>query len=183
VSWVRQYDEVLGREVRLRREAAGKSQEEVTRHVRPSGLPWTKTTLSKVERGERTLTATEVLLVAESVGVPVDSILDRGVLIEPMDMARRAWRDSEVALGDGDIEQRVAERLNVEVEWVTTAARQLWGLSLGDERDQQTDERLEDGASPARRQAARGHVTGELMDKLRRAIAARSDQEKRRRTR
>ncbi len=65
----------------------------------------------------------------------------------------------------GEAEQKAAPRLGVDAATVATVAYDLWGRSLGAERDARVAEREPD-ASPDRRRALRGQVTRHLVEQV-----------------
>lgn len=96
-------------------------------------------------------------------------------------IAEMVWPNAFHALGyhsSRDLEYKVAERLNrvdgrkVDVDLVAAASYGLWSRSLNDERDRRAAERGP-YESPRALQAARGHVTRDLIEELQAEINAR----------
>jgi transcriptional regulator with XRE-family HTH domain len=66
----------------------------------------------------------------------------------------------------GEAEQKAARKVGVPAAHVAVAAHRLWGRGLTAERDRRVAER-DPGGRPRSVQAARGHVTRQLMAELR----------------
>lgn len=66
----------------------------------------------------------------------------------------------------GDAEAKAARRLGRTVEDVNTAAAQLWGRSLTQERDRRVAAGTTDSTSARTVQAMRGHITPQLLAEL-----------------
>lgn len=165
------YDATIGRQVRLLREAAELSQEQVARELRHFGIRWTKATVGKVERGERTLTAPEVWAVADIVDAAVTDVLESTALEQARIDTYAIVQSEEMAdMTADEVERRAAQQLGRTPAEVSEAARRLWGRGLADERDARATERQSDPTSAAQRQAVRGHVTRELVRDLRKEL-------------
>jgi hypothetical protein len=108
-------------------------------------------------------------------GIPTRLVLIPGK-IRP-----NAWPDlddeeldsADVAAG-GDAERKAAERLGVDAVTVARAALVTWRRGLVDERDARVMAQVPKEATPRTVQAARGHVTRQLLEELRPVIAGRA---------
>jgi transcriptional regulator with XRE-family HTH domain len=71
---------------------------------------------------------------------------------------------------DSLAESKAAAKLGTDAKYVTVAAFGLWRRSLTEERDRRLSDRVADDISARSRQAARGHITRELLSELEPAI-------------
>lgn len=181
--------------MRSLRKEAGVSQDEIARVANAHGLPWDRTTVSRLEcDGQkppgRHLTVEAFLLLpliyTQALGRAVgfgDFISHTrkvrvGNLVAPASTFQGGGLSSErprAPRGPSEVDRVAAaslsERLGQNVKPVTVmaAALKLWGQPLTDERDEHVEAQLADDprpASPGRRAAIRGHVTRRLLDDL-----------------
>jgi transcriptional regulator with XRE-family HTH domain len=164
------FDRAVGHQLgRLRRDQ-GRSQEEVARTMRLHGLDWTRSTVSRLEAGERTLTVPEMWLLRRELGFPIMQSSDDpiAVLNDASMMKAQGLLAGERrtrALSDvGEAEQKAARKLSMPVERLATMAASLWGRSLAEERDRRLGDT--DVISERTAQARRGHITRRLIAEL-----------------
>jgi transcriptional regulator with XRE-family HTH domain len=67
-------DEEIGRAILAGRQKAGILQEELSERLAKLGLNWSRVTISKVERGERSVRATEIPAVAQALDMEVTDL-------------------------------------------------------------------------------------------------------------
>jgi transcriptional regulator with XRE-family HTH domain len=173
--------EEAGGLLRRLREGADLSQDELARRSRLRGFGWTRSTLAKIERGERDLTLEEFLRLPElfkgfSVSTKARILalnIRRRTRTEVKTVLPEAGLDRLVA---GDAERKAAKSLNQRatdegkarweplsaVDIAILARRRFGGRSLTEERDRMLRKRPAAGSIATRR----GHVTGELLDLL-----------------
>jgi transcriptional regulator with XRE-family HTH domain len=79
---------VVGRTLKAFREERGWTQEAVAQRLKLVGLSWTRFQLSDIEAGRRDISAAEMLLIAEALGVRVADLLEGDGFIELSDSER-----------------------------------------------------------------------------------------------
>jgi transcriptional regulator with XRE-family HTH domain len=180
-------EQVVGLNMRLTREQLGLSQDEVAAKVRAIGLPWSRSSVTAVEAGAKTLDLGEVVLAAVALAVPVRDLLAgngnvriaqttlalshlRKILgdgLLPDDLRLRVNRPATSkadAGAAGEADQKAARRLRVDVSQLSAAANRLWGCSLTAERNRRLGNVQ---GKPARSiQALRGRITRTLLEEL-----------------
>jgi transcriptional regulator with XRE-family HTH domain len=67
-------DLAVGQRIADLRQQAGLRQEDLVNLLNTHGLDWTRTILSRVESGQRSLKATELFVVAQTLGISVDKL-------------------------------------------------------------------------------------------------------------
>ncbi len=201
---------VIGRNVRDHREGQGLTQDALTRALRSGGLTWTRSTLAKVERGERPVTVEELVVLSVVTGVPVPDLVggdDRVELApdtfptgdevasvlagqvassDPRTVPGWGMTPDEISAVDnaaavGEPEVHAAQRLGVDAIEVVRAARRLWGRTLAAERDSRVAGRIEPDADARSRQAVRGHITRGLLAELRDELERETERERKKR--
>jgi transcriptional regulator with XRE-family HTH domain len=126
-------DEEIGRAVLAGRQKAGILQEELSERLAKMGLNWSRVTISKVERGERSVRATEIPAVAQALDMEVSDLFtpwESGLELRLKDAIRREHQlDEECRL----IEQeyaRVGARLEDARDDVVNAIKRVDALRL-----------------------------------------------------
>lgn len=168
-------------ELRAWREAAGLTQDEVATAARAKGLPWVRDTVAALELGRRELTLDELVVLR---GKP----LERAEVASLFDRAKRQAPLSAASAAQLDAEGKAARKLGVEPPVVVAAAHRLWGMTLTEKRDrvlqdhvgvraltvnywQKQGVSVDEPVTSARTiQAARGHITRNLVAQLRDAL-------------
>lgn len=210
----------FGDQLRKAREDDRRTAEDVARAARRLGLSWHRTTVGQTERGNRAVSAVELLLIPLLYGRPLRDLLPQ--------VSRAIWLTDETALYGGELrrvldvgydpgksgynrpgrwhfrnapdpaetletllksaseafgnwptdalvkhiatpdetESKAAKRLHTTPEYVAYASRERWGRGLAEERNARLGDRLEVPEAPRALQAARGHVTRELLAEL-----------------
>jgi transcriptional regulator with XRE-family HTH domain len=157
---------LIGRRLRELRKSFGLSQDQMAARARRwGGLNWTRSALAKIERGERSITLEEFLILpivykntrldqlipasedwtslTPQAAVKVDVLRKLLSGIEP---GRLHPADTDLPelrkvgkvirqLSIGETERRAARSLNVAPTTLARRAHQLWGMSLADERE------------------------------------------------
>lgn len=149
------FDVAMGRWLRRERESRGLTAADVALlAVQRSGLGWDRSTVTRIELGQRQLLASELVLLAALYDVPVVDLLpDERPAI------------SAVPHQMDDATVKAAHRLGVDPSTVAATAVQLWGRGLTAERDRRVA--VISGESLRSRGRRRGHVTRELVEDLR----------------
>lgn len=212
------FSEVVGVRLEAVRSRSRRTTEDIASAARGLGLTWHRTTVRQTERGKRSLTAAELLLLPLMYGAPLRDLLP--------DEREMVWLTDEVAVSGGELarvldegyepgaaevntadgwyikgadarlkelsrrmtahavewpsgvragstmaepdeaETKAAKRLDSTPHYVASAARELWGRGLVEERDARLAQRSPVPDSPRALQAARGHVTRTLIAEL-----------------
>jgi len=204
----------LGHRLRQVREANGKTAAQVAARSKYLGLSWDRSTVAKIELGQRQVTAAELLLMTHLYGVPASDLLptedvrfNEAVTASPAGLTgalttkpgRGTWHFDGLAeavqqalerLRPGmeatqkrlpgadfftiaeaaghvkdEVTAKAARRLGATAEEVATAAQQLWGRGVAEERDARV-EAMGPVETARARQARRGHTTRALLDEL-----------------
>ena len=186
-------DQVVARNLERIRSTAGWSQDEVASRGWRIGLPWTRSTITALEGGRRSLSISELVLLALTLETSVTELLAgrghvelgdgselaltdvRNVLAGDRDMAAVRKRIRQVRhqkyqramqAVSGEAEQKAARSLGVTSQTIAEAAFDLWGRSLTEERDARVDKEGPNLASARSVQALRGHVTRRLVREI-----------------
>lgn len=185
-------EEVIGANVRRRREQLGMVQEELARDVSLLGPRWTHVTVVRTESGQRSPSILELLALSTALALPLQDLLAGGdgrlefrggafsieladlrdniLNHEPvlprssLDFQRGAdwWRAGLSA------EEHAAKRIGRSTEDLREAASALWGRPFLAERDERLRDVLDEGRpDPETRRAQRGHVSRKLLTELR----------------
>lgn len=178
----RSLDQVVGDNVRRVRLETNRTQDAIATRCRQYGLPWTQSSISEIEAGQRPLEYGELLVLAiVGLGIPPAELLagdDGPVLVAGslrLDLAQvrdiAVTRRKASVSGDFDAdpqversltqqeaERKAARRLGVAPEAVVAAAVRLWGQSLTAERDARL--------GPDANHAAKGHITRQLVSQI-----------------
>lgn len=93
----------------------------------------------------------------------------------PVKPSKPGWQPGILSMAQREAERHAARLLGVSPEQIASAALKLWGRGLTEEREDRIDidiDALEGGMSslPRALQAARGHVTRELLADLQAAL-------------
>jgi transcriptional regulator with XRE-family HTH domain len=203
LSWV------IGTNLREWREKAGLSQEDLAAMVRVD-LDWTRSTVGKVERGERMLELDEVAVLASLVGgfrlldspAPIQ-VTERGATFPPHflanlfdpRMADPAFSGVEDAFHaihrkvaavlselPHEVERRAAARLSITVERLADETKKLYGRNFVEERDGRVRQ-LQDSGDIRSLRAIRGQVSGELIKEVRGHLRASAPKSRRKQPR
>jgi hypothetical protein len=194
-------DQITAANLKRLRSALGRmwSQETLANEVRTRlGLEWTRDLVAAIERGQRRLSVGEVLALAHLFRVSLSEFFaaDDWVALAP---GLRAKGLAEICVGDRlketedsadrlladyrgastqaqpatQAEQKAARALDVSLATLRLKAKQRWGRSFDEERDQRVQElqatEIEQGGLGLTRrgvQALRGHVARELYAEL-----------------
>ncbi len=164
----------------------GLRREDLAQAMTQLGFRWTANIATQVTTRRRSLSLLELAGLCCALRRPLDDFLRRdaeiplpaGGNVEVEDvrqaLAHGAWvwaskaqtfsriRSAYVDYTEAAI--KAARRLGVSLPQVDAASRELWGHTLGQERDRRV--KRADGESPRTLQARRGHVTRELMSEL-----------------
>ena len=158
----RDIDEVIGAAVRDLRTDRGWTMEAMAQRMAHFG--WLASTVAKVETGERSMRAAELLWLSAG------HDLDVGPLSE--DVAALVEEASGEAPADRDATARAARSLGMSVRRLDNAAQRLWGHDFATERrkranlaevDALMDEETEGTPIP---RGLLGHVTREIMAEI-----------------
>lgn len=175
-------EQSLGDRMRQLREQRGMPQDEFARLARQRGLDkWTRSTVAKIEGGQRELKAGELLLlpyvlrVALEELIPTTKFADLGPGLSKVET--KALRSllrgsvpnpvSSPVTEPAEAEEKAGRTLGWRVDDVTNRAVRLWGLSLTGERERRLMRQL-GGRSvpPESKQAIRGRITRQLLVEL-----------------
>ncbi len=190
----RTLEEVVGRNLRGIRAQLELSQDEIAASARRVGLPWSRSSVTAVEAGTKTLDLGEVVLASLALAVSVADLLAGGGSVRlserssiSLPVLRAVLAGKELPPGQhalkvlpesnrelaataaaGEAEQKAARKIGVDAQVLTAAAIRLWGHSLTVERDA----RLGNVGSKSTRsiQALRGRVTRNLLEELEPAL-------------
>ncbi len=186
--------QVVGENLRRLRDRWRWTQHEMAVTIQRHGLNWSRSRLAGVEAGGRdTVDIGTLLLLAESIGVPVAEFFagDGNVRLSSQAVAPRAYVREQLSgtpspersadllvtikpddpnlgvqsFASTEADEALARRVGVPVYVVATKAFELWGRTLTDERDRRVRELLGDVES-SERQAHRGHITRELAREI-----------------
>jgi hypothetical protein len=170
--------QVVGERLHRLRVHAGQTQLEAARHLQSYGLAWTRDHVASLETGRRESVGVDELVILASayqtkisdwfpssgrVILGQDFTIERSVLRAALSGGRppvrpRTFDFSDVP--DLEADQRVADRLGVDLEVVTRAARALWGHSLTEERNRRLATK---GKDPKAIRTLRSGMTKRLM--------------------
>ena len=186
-------DQVVARNLERIRSTAGWSQDEVASRGWRIGLPWTRSTITALEGGRRSLSISELVLLALTLETSVTELLAGRGYVELGDGSELPLTDVRDVLGgdrdmaavrkrirqgrhqkyqramqavSGEAEQKAARSLGVTSQTIAEAAFDLWGRSLTEERDAKVDKEGPNLASARSVQALRGHVTRRLVSEI-----------------
>lgn len=113
------------------------------------------------------------VLTSGAVEIPATRSGRVGPALERLEGYRRLWpampRTRLVSVEEaaaGEAEQKAARRLGVAAADVSVLAHRLWGRGLTAERDRRVEGARGESASPRSVQAARGHITRQLLAEL-----------------
>lgn len=161
-------------------------QDEFARRSRDRGLPWTRSTVAKIEAGQRDLKAGELLLLPFVLNVAFEDLLPttkfadigpdlskveaetlrrivRGYVPKPPPGHHRTPGRAVPA----EAEEKAARALGWTIDQVTTRALRRWDLSLTGEREKRLLRKLGGRSVPPRsQQAIRGRITRQLLLEL-----------------
>ncbi len=175
--------EVIGSRVRALREEAGLRQEDLAAAAYALGLAWPRTVIWELERGEKSISAEELLLLPALLGAALNhpvtyaDLLDTdeevrlskvvsarardlpGVLAGTLTLTGPDTSGTRLSEADGD----AARRLGISRSALTAIAMRLWGCSLSAHRDALITAALPPGTPARTVQAKRGHVTRGLL--------------------
>ncbi len=172
---------------RMRELRGDMPQDEFARRARQAGLKkWTRSTIAKIEGGQRELKAGElcllpfVLHVAFDDLIPISKFVDLGSDLPKMEakllhrvMGGRVPRpatgphETHGRAEPAEAEEKAARALGWSVDEVTTRALRLWNLSLTGERERRLIKQLGGRhADPRSQQAIRGRITRRLLVEL-----------------
>jgi transcriptional regulator with XRE-family HTH domain len=107
-------DKGIGRAIQAGRQHAGILQSELSERLWERGLTWSQATISKVERGDRPVRATELPVVAEALDMDVTDLFtpwESGLQLSLRDAARRERQLEEEFKAIQQEHARVAERV------------------------------------------------------------------------
>jgi transcriptional regulator with XRE-family HTH domain len=195
--------EVVGENVRRRRDELDLLQEELAREIRLAGPSWSRTTVAKTENGTREPSAQELLALSYALQAPLSELLggrdgllllragtevslpeltariaDNAPVLASVDLSVRRIADAYEE--HDDAEQHAAKLLSRPVEDVRRAATALWGHRLSTEREHRLDDAARsESMDRETRRAQRGHITRRLMRELRQHFAATPTRRKR----
>lgn len=169
------YDEAIGKALRSARAAAELSQDEMAQAMTVgAGLSWRQTTVAKIERGARALSAAELWAAAETLGVELHSLVPAAAMKRARRETLRAAGFSAVARGSdwsprSEATSRAARALGATVARVDELAVARWGRAYYVERERRVSARLRTAPDVAdaeiRRQVSR-EMTSELRESL-----------------
>lgn len=177
--------------MRAHRLAQGLTQDQLAEYLRAFGLDWDQGAVARLEAGRKErLTFRQALQLLFALQIDAAEIIDApdlamielapghrvraDVLRHRIDPARQMrargpaaldtpmLRRAEQVLSPGEAERKAARKLGVGPKTVVDAAMRLWGRRLPDERDN----RLTEASTGRSLQAARGHVTRQLLAEL-----------------
>lgn len=187
---------------RIRKER-GWSQDEVASRGWRVGLPWSRSTITALEGARRTLTVSELVLLALTLDTSVAELLaGRGNALlgddtelslsdvrallsgnkEGADIRRRIHKARQAKYKrpmlavNGEAEQKAARNLGVTSQAIADAAYDLWSQSLTEERDARLEEEGSHLHSQRSLQALRGHITRRLVREIESLITSNPDQ-------
>lgn len=196
-------DRAVGDAVRAHRQAQGLTQDQLAEYLRAFGLDWDQGAIARLEAGKKErLTFRQALQLLLALQIDAAELIDApdltmielapgyrlraDVLRQNLDPARPVVpggvhtppaldtpdvRRAGRILSPGEAERKAARKLGVPAQLIVDTAVRLWGRRLPDERDT----RLTEASSGRSLQAARGHVTRQLLAEL----AAHLDKEQR----
>jgi transcriptional regulator with XRE-family HTH domain len=196
-------DQVLGMNLERIRATKGWSQDEVASRGWQVGLPWTRSTITALEGGRRTLSVSELVLLALTLDTSVAELMAgrghaglgdgselaladvRSVLAGVQDNAdvrkrirrvRHQKYERAMQAVSGEAEQKAARNLGVTAQTIAEVSFDLWGRSLTDERDARVEQEGSHLSSPRSVQALRGHITRQLLRDIESLITSNPDQ-------
>lgn len=175
---------VVGENLKRLRIAVGESQAECAQRLRGHNLDWTRDHVASLENGRRTTVSVEELIILSwAYGMaPAEMFQGQGpVALSPtfsidLEVMRKAlngktgWRTARPRVIDFsesidlEADERVANRLGVDIEVVTRIARERWGHTLTEERNR----RLADAPTkePQAMRTLRSGMTKRLMREM-----------------
>jgi transcriptional regulator with XRE-family HTH domain len=186
---------LVGTNIRRLRTEAGITAEELAIRLRLFGLAWTRSTITALETGRKTIDIAEFVALVMAFGGSVEELFggagygllpdgDPRPLQELRELFGGGSNRSSLNVLDASIgfvadaswgpdsasrneaEQKAARKFGVDVATVTSFSSVIWGRSLTEEREARVTERV-DGTVPRRTlQAIRGQVTRELLTEL-----------------
>lgn len=191
--------ELVGINVRRIRRDSRLTQDALAAAVRKCGLPYTRSRLAKLERGERPdITLREFIVLCEALGCLPRDLL--GADLETIQVApnlpmlghvlsgrfegsravpmaevvsvtypHAAERDRLAAAGEA--EMKAANALGTDPLWVAKVSYKRWGRSLTEERERRLQEAGANEGQAAELSARRGHITRVLIAELREHLA------------
>jgi transcriptional regulator with XRE-family HTH domain len=181
-------EQSFGDRMRELREARDMSQDEFARLARQRGLTkWKRSTIAKIEAGQRELKAGELLLLPFVLQVPFDEVIpttrfaNLGPGLSKMEtkLLRRVVLNGRVPgpptrphqtpgrAEKAEAEEKAGRALGWSADEVTTRALLLWNLSLTGERERRLIKQLRGrSVSPRTQQAIRGRITRRLLVEL-----------------
>ncbi|MFB2572360.1 helix-turn-helix domain-containing protein [Micrococcus sp. IITD107] len=126
-------DEEIGRAILAGRQKAGILQEELSDRLAKVGLNWSRVTISKVERGERSVRATEIPAVAQALDMEVSDLFtpwESGLELRLRDAMRHEHQlDEELRMAEQEY-ARVRTRLADVHAGLSIAAKRVDALRL-----------------------------------------------------
>ncbi len=185
-------DEQLGQRVKEVRKGLGWSQADVADLARDQGFRWSQPTIAQIEKGARSLSGVELIVLAFVLEATVAE-LTAGIELpeDPWEPALRGLKEGvkkwkqllkkagftnglvtikvlkaiEIASGR-EAERAAARKLGIDSKLLAAGAFRLWGHGLTEERNDRVAKRA-GSTSVKSRQALRGHVTRDLLKELR----------------
>lgn len=181
-------DDVIAGRLRNFLEGGKIRREEFAAGMTRLGFRWTANRVTQVVTQRRPMSLLEITAVCSLLGVPLKDLMGQEGEVElpsgsvriahlwpslcgdqrwAMEVAQEAglrggvegWVHNEAAV-------KVGRRLGIRPDLVDLFARDLWGLTLAEERDRRVGPPA-DGESGRALQARRGHVTRQLVEDLR----------------
>jgi transcriptional regulator with XRE-family HTH domain len=171
------------------REALGISQDALARTARRFGISWTRSTVAKVEAGQRELKVTEWFALLQLLRVSGSDLVPKGLVRLSPQIAfhsstlKKSLRSEQPAFitspaqvhrddEPGEAEQKAARLLGVTALDLLELARAEWGLSMSAERERRLSKEMKrrpkSAASTRTIQAIRGRISRGLIEELRR---------------
>jgi transcriptional regulator with XRE-family HTH domain len=126
-------DEEIGRAILAGRQKAGILQEELSERLAKMGLNWSRVTISKVERGERSVRATEIPAVAQALDMEVSDLFtpwESGLELRLKDAIRQEHQLSEELRMVDQEYARVQLKLKNAHDVLTNAVNRVEALRL-----------------------------------------------------
>lgn len=161
-------------------------QDEFARLARRAGLKWTRSTVTKIESGQRELKAAEFLLLPYVLHVRFDELIPttkfadlgagfpkmetkllRDILRGRVPVSHPGPHETPGRAEPAEAEEKAARALGWSVGEVNNRSLRLWNFSLTGERERRLLKRLGGrSASPRTQQAMRGRITRQLLVEL-----------------
>lgn len=191
--------EVVAANLERIRIKGGLSQEQVAARGSRVGLPWSRSTITALEGGRRTITVAELLLLALALDASVAELLsgrgaatlgdgsevplsdirnlltgdaDSAAIRKRITAARHQKHERAMRAVSGEAEQKAARKLGVTPQTIAEESFIRWGRSLTEERDARVDQEGLRPRSARSLQALRGHITRQLLGEIESVITS-----------